>query len=755
MKKQFRVTSFGRGINEVDPQGAFSLTNFDVRNDGVLISRPGYTIRDGLGGIPSASGETVSKLFFASGNMFVQTNKNIYYRHVVPDSDPLTYTFSAVTNNTGLNAYGLSLACADSFDVQVADSNRVFLANGKSNLWLDTSETTPALYKWGVSAVQLSVALVASPVSFGGVPGTYGTSNGMWITPTVVSYGIGSLKPGWYAFAMAYELKHGGSSPLSIRKLVQLTEGNDTFDLALPNTGSGVDAAWAGATSTTDLDGGIDASVTTVVVGSSAKMLVGMDITVDLGGSSEEVMTITAISVTTEGSPATEVHRLTVARGANPFSHSDGEIVTFNLLDPQVTGIKIYATDRVSDVSLDELEGTEKQRAMSAPLKHIKTVKSDDTDASQTNIYYQALGLRPLAGQLEGASIPPDSLANITLYGGRIWGSVGSTDKLVFSVLDETAAPLYDLFPSDEMSESSRTHAVIPHVLNTKNPIRATAKSREYLAVFGETSIQLVKGQGIISGIYGKQQPGTDLDLSQTIDMMGANDGKLVTQTNDNIYFYSSIDNRIYRLDSTAQLTWISRPVQGLLDQWDDESGRFFKEMVSAQGKVYLLTYKPPQTSVLVYEQYRDLWTHADLGYHGIYELAENLRSSTDFSQGVYGIRWLDEVPQTIELFKEGIGADGGEDIHCAYTSNEFNFAVPTRMDQVRIGVPSETTVDLSVNVDDAGFDAYKISGYSLNANNNYSIRPFCRGYQFKVKFELINPSAQTVRFFELQFRSR
>ena len=748
MKKLYSVTNFSEGINEYSPQGASLIENFNITNDGVLETRRGWTGNNSFS-LSELSDEGSSlQIFFANQKLLMQTSNGLYYG--------VNDTWSAVTNQTGETGSTYTDYFDTRLKVVVADNNRVFLSSTGANLWLDTSETTPALYKWGVSAVQLSVALVASPASFGGVPGTYGTSNGMWITPTVGPSGIGSLKPGWYAFAMAYELKHGGSSPLSIRKLVQLTEGNDTFDLALPNTGSGVDATWAGATDTTDLDGGIDNSVTTVVVTNSAKMLVGMDITVDLGGSSEEVMTITAISVTTEGTPPTEVHRLTVTRGANPFSHSDAETVTFNLLDPQVTGIKIYATDRVSDVSFDELEGTEKQRAMSAPLKHIKTVKSDDTDASQTNIYYQALGLRPLAGQLEGASIPPDSLTNITLYGGRIWGSVGSTDKLVFSALDETAAPLYDLFPSDEMSESSRTYAVIPHVINVRNNITGIGASRDYLAVFSERSIQLVRGQGVISGIYGKQQPGTDLDLSQYLTLMGAKDDWCVAESLGNVYFYSEYDQRVYRIDRDGNVAWISQAIQDLLDSLEVPADSVIHQLVAHEGSVYLVRRSIGDITLLQFDELRDQWTSHNFGSSANMTSFVSNPSAKDGEHGIglYALRDVDD--QVAKVFpRSGAGStnDNSTEIVPSYTSQEFTFTKPTRLDAVRIGTEDEQEGNVRLDIWVDGVLEASPTGRSLTKNNNFTIRCFQRGYKHKVGFTLTGE--QTVRFFELQFRSR
>ena len=424
MKKLYSVTNFSQGINEYSPQGASSIKDFNITNDGVLETRRGWAVNNTFSLTTLADDSLPMQTFFANQKLFMQTQKGLYYCLF----SPTIGTWAAVTNLTGQSGVTYTNFFDERLKVAVADNSRVFLASTNANLWLDSSESTPTLYNWGVSAVQLSVALTPTNTRFGGILGTHGTANGMNIT--MAESGYGELLPGWYAFAMAYELKHGGTSPLSRRVLFELESTNNLFHLTLPNVG-GTPPDWTGATYTTTLDGLINDSQTTVVVDSVFKMLIGMNITIG-----SEVMTITG-GHTGAGSTiqtgGTGERTLTVIReqaGTDAASHSDEAVVTFNLLDQQVTGIKVYATDKVRS---DDEDVDQQELAKSAPLKYIKTIETSAASASSSYIYYQALGLKTLAGQLEGASPPPEDLTNITLYGGRMWGSVGSTDTLVFS----------------------------------------------------------------------------------------------------------------------------------------------------------------------------------------------------------------------------------------------------------------------------------------------------------------------------------
>ena len=638
MKKKYSVTNFAQGINEYANNGAADIQNFDVTNDGALVTRAGWgdaANAEALGGIVSS--ETVKQSFFANGYMFVQTDGDLYYRNSAD-------TFQACNNSSGLDATELNTACSERWSVVVADNNRVFLTNTQANgqLWVDTSGT-PTLYKWGVDA--------PTPDS--------GTS---WIIDYQYDSGTSSmLAPGIYAFAFAFELKHGGMSPLSNRIVVNVPEDKNQVKITMADIGA--PTTWAAS------------------------------------------------------------------------------------IDSQITGLSIYRTEKSTPVNFPEGEGYEETLVKSAPLKYIGSLST----SYAVNYFLNgtlSYGIAALAGSLEKSAKPPNLLTNITLYGGRIWGCVNGTNKLVFSALDETAAPLYDIFP-DESSP-------VPHVVNVKDRITGIGASRDYLSIFSQNSIQLVRGQGVISGIYGKSQPGTDLDLSQYLTAMGAKDERCIAEALGNVYFYCDIDLRVYRIDKDGNVTWVSQPVQELLDSLESGSSNI-EQVIAHGGTVYLLRRDGNLSSLLKYDQLRNLWTHHSLGSSSkIESLSVNDRSaSTDtFESGLYGMQITSTTNRSVvRLFVDGVTTDDGNAITATYTSQEFSFPSPTRLDAVRVGVEGSATVVVTAIADNSSIVTPSSGSLTLNKNNNYTVRTFARGYKHQVKFQLT--SAQTVRFFELQFRSQ
>ena len=430
-------------------------------------------------------------------------------------------------------------------------------------------------------------------------------------------------------------------------------------------------------------------------------------------------------------------------------------------LDGQIQKAIIYRTEKVSAVTFDEGSDYEKVHAGNAPLKRVgewaraSMGVTDFDDTAKTPF----IGLAPLAGQLEGAAKPPNYLTNITLYGGRIWGSVGASasgdtsdyasDRLVFSALDETAAPLYDIFPG--------TDAAIPHIVNVRDRVTGIGASRDYLAVFSKNSIQLVRGQGVISGIYGKQQPGTDLDLSQYLTLMGAKDDWCVAESLGNVYFYSSHDKRVYRIDRDGNVAWISQPVQGLLDSLEEPADSVINQVVAHEGSIYVARRVSGDVTLLQFDELRNQWTSHNFGSLAhMTSFVSNHRQESSWDLGLYAVRDNDNQIIRVSPY-DGSSQDNGANITASYTSQEFAFTKPTRLDAVRIGTEQEqspddeTGVTLNLNVDGRELDP--IANKTLSKSNNFTIRTFQRGYKHKVGFTL--SGAQTVRFFELQFRSR
>ena len=650
MKRLYSVTNFSSGINEYAPNGASDIENFDIANDGSMVTRDGWggnsgTNTQSLGGISTA--ETPMQVFFAGGSnrkMFVQTDANIYYR----SGDN---TFAAVTNSTGLPASGsagndLTSACDQRFSVVVADNNRTFLANTAANgrFWIDTSSATPALYKWGVDA--------PTP--------DFGQS---WEIDYQYDSGTTSmLAPGIYAFAFAFELKHGGMSPLSNRIVVNVPEDKNQVKITMADIGA--PTTWAAS------------------------------------------------------------------------------------IDSQITGLSIYRTEKSTPVNFPEGEGYEETLVKSAPLKYIGSLST----SYSINYFLNgtlSYGIAALAGSLEKSAKPPNYLTNITLYGGRIWGIVGASsqstsDQVVFSALDATAAPLYDIFPDSS--------SPIPHVINVRDKVTGIGASREYLSVFSQNSIQLVRGQGIISGIYNKEQAGTDLDISQYLTVMGAKDQHCVAEALGDVYFYCDVDNRVYRIDKGGNVSWISQPIQDLLDSMDQEANSSINQLFANGGIVYLARVKGDLTNVLKYDSMRNRWTHYNLGSVAkVTPMVSNDSDFTDFESGIYGLRQADK--EVVRLFVPDLSFDNEVATIPTYTSQEFSFPKIARLDAVRIGVSSSTSVVLTVIADGASQTLPSTGTLTLDETNNFTARCFAKGYKFKVKFQLTG--AQTVRFFELQFRSR
>ena len=101
---------------------------------------------------------------------------------------------------------------------------------------------------------------------------------------------------------------------------------------------------------------------------------------------------------------------------------------------------------------------------------------------------------------------------------------------------------------------------------------------------------------------------------------------------------------------------------------------------------------------------------------------------------------------------------DNGSAIVTSYTSPVFNFAKPARLDAIRIGTVGDASTTVYLYTDSEAVTkqinpAGAEDEYALNQNNNFTVRTFARGYKHQVKFQLTG--TQTVRFFEVQFRSQ
>ena len=770
------------GINETLSQAASDMANFDVRTDGALVTRSGVDFSgNGIETLSYIANDTttpgvlsdVVQIFFIKGRRFVQTRTGLWYGGAS--------TFWRVDNKVTINGEAVedddlwtTAYWTDRYHVVVANKDRAFLANGKNQFWLDlqfpAGAEYPVLYNWGMDAPDRS-QWTAQTVDSGG-EWTGGT------TDITLDNTGGTIEAGFYAYALCYQNQYGGMSPLSARAIIQ--QERDV-----------------------------------------------------------------------EGDP----------------QHKNRATLTYPIpADKQVKYINIYRTDKLEPIPStvnSEIEGT---LAQSAPLKLIRqynisaaiaasTPTLQDTDATR------AYGIAQLAST-EFTSKPPSSLNHITHYAGRIWGSMvqdseaRGPDILCFSAIDGSAAPLYDIWPLAKSEEGAGTNPAtdanlspaIPHQIKTRDLIRAIGHSRNYIAIFGDTSIQLGKGQGVIEGLYNVNLPNTDLDFSDFLDGIGGKEF-CVSERNGNLYFLSPSDVRVYRLDVNGQVSWISAPIQQILNGYGSSR---VKQVLAHDEMVHVLVNNTTtkKSDLYAYEESRGIWTHQDLSSSNLSNLTSNILGGDYIDRGNSNFGLTDSAANlngaiadglatavTVtdgSLFEDGdvldiegdqmhvtdisthvltvtrgsngttpVGHDDATDVFLvdpdvtaishtglyamgeatggntvlfrlfdddstnddgavipvSYTSEEFIFANPTRINLVRVGVETDSSVTVNIDVDGEESQvtipnpATTADPYILSKENNYGVRAFARGHKFKVRFTL--SGAQTVRFFELQFRSR
>ena len=470
-------------------------------------------------------------------------------------------------------------------------------------------------------------------------------------------------------------------------------------------------------------------------------------------------------------------------------------------LDTQIKYVNIYRTEKQEPIPADSFTEIEGTLAQNAPLK---LAHQYDLTAAITNRINssgpseldwteaaRAIGVSKIA-TTEFCSKPPQSLDNITLHAGRIWGSMKQEepasindlpvdgDMVCFSAIDDTGAPLYDVFPIVKQTTSSSNTVtaspLLPHQIKVKDVVSAIGKSRNYLAVFGASSIQLVKGQGIIEGMYSLKMPNTDLDASDFLDSVGAKQF-CVSEMNGNLYFYNDTDKRVYRLDNNAQLSWISMPIQASLNAHGSAD---VKNLIADDGQVYLLVTDSSKLSqIYIFEEFRQIWTHYNCGTKNLVGLSVNslenslyTRGNSFFSApssvtyvngspGIYSLGDKGTNTAVYRLFDSAAITDDQGQVSVSVSTPEFFFARPTRIDNIKVLMnAASATATFSIDVDGTT-EAVKVpnsllteeTSYTLNKSNNYSVRLFATGYRFKIKVQL--SGSHTIHGLEVQFRGK
>ena len=200
-----------------------------------------------------------------------------------------------------------------------------------------------------------------------------------------------------------------------------------------------------------------------------------------------------------------------------------------------------------------------------------------------------------------------NDFTNLTIYAARQWAWDKRTQTVRFSLIDGYGVSRWDIFPYEG--------APIPHAIRFEGPNQGNATAIHImpglggLYVFFEDSIGVIRGKGLIGGMYSSElSPNTDLDASGGLRGAGSISPKGITDNGSTTYFIGS-DYKIYALSGSSTLN----VQQVSIDIQED-----LKNLTRDQLRDAVLTYYERNLylflagKVLVYNIQRKYWTSFD-----------------------------------------------------------------------------------------------------------------------------------------------
>lgn len=197
-----------------------------------------------------------------------------------------------------------------------------------------------------------------------------------------------------------------------------------------------------------------------------------------------------------------------------------------------------------------------------------------------------------------------NDFSHLTAYSARMWAWDKRTQTVRFSLIDGYGVSRYDIFPNEG--------SIIPHSIRFEGSWQGNATAMHVipgsggLYVFFEDSIGVIRGKGLISGIYSTEiSPATDLDASGGLRGVGSSSPRGITDNGSTCYFVGS-DKKIYALSGSRVLSTenISLDIQESLNELTDDQ---LQDAVLTyyETNLHLLI----NNSVFVYDVQRKYWT--------------------------------------------------------------------------------------------------------------------------------------------------
>ena len=284
---------------------------------------------------------------------------------------------------------------------------------------------------------------------------------------------------------------------------------------------------------------------------------------------------------------------------------------------------------------------------------------------------------------------PVDGFHTMGAYGVGLWGA--ANNRLYFNKIGNLGEQRIYALPSE--------NALVPHSFplprSGQSPILHVhpAAHDSALIVFKRDALHIIKGSGVISGLYDPQTiVEVDVDASHVIDGVGTMSPRSVLTVGGAVYFVGS-DNRFYQYGTNwrgqVDVRDVGLPIQQYLD---DLTVAELENLVAFlyQNCYHLIT---PER-VIILDMTRKYWASASWRLKDAFWS----RGGVNAESILYGVRQDDTL---VELFKGD--TDNGEPIGGIWQSNPI--AVPSEASITGVLCVHTTTpaptVRVRVDIDD------------------------------------------------------
>ena len=461
----------------------------------------------------------------------------------------------------------------------------------------------------------------------------------------------------------------------------------------------------------------------------------------------------------------------------------------------------IQTTASNKQVLLSDIADTDRPLATQVRVYRTKAQDTED-DAKVAQLYWvttiNGVGSNPCTfanhtdGQGDGALTqfysssdhdnPAASMDRITLYAGRLWGSLKGSSTMVYTKIDGNGAPVFDAFPD--------TNAAVPQRIFVDKGdgdhitgLEPSANGQQ-LQIFKEKSVHILRGTGLITGINTLVAPAgatySDLDLSFKNTSAGCI-APLTLATAGDLTFFLAADRQVW-VSSGGTLSPVSGPIQDILDTIPE----YVFDSVYATGSnsdlnapvtawvyqnayhiafpVAAITSGLTESRVIArYDLLKKYWTlfelkdqaGGDADEIGIQDAFHQPTGSGALSADTLyiAVREASEASTSVWKIQKFLGSESNNTLFDrSFTTNEVQLPSESIVNGVFVyPTTSATATTVSMATDYGSLSS--AGSYTPTKSNRYRLNTFKRGRLFKVKVN--STTLDNIERFEIDYQPR